>query len=313
MLGAAGAAVVLIGDNNGGGKPATNTTAAKKPKLSARISQLKRELQKREALAAQGNRESEADPAGASAATAPASFTALESSLPGQVGIAYTAPGSAPVQVIGNLQSGSAWSTSKVPLAARVIKDAHGVGGLSSSQRSLISSALTASDNAAAMELWNQLVSRYGGADGAAQAVTEILANAGDTGTTVSSVGRGSFSPYGQTQWSLAGQARFMASLAGGCVPGSSYLLSNMSQVIPGESWGLGEAGSQAFKGGWGPGTDGRYLVRQMGTLPARGGSAVVAVAALPNDGQFSSGTEMLGRLAQWARSNLRPPPASGC
>ena len=81
-----------------------------------------------------------------------------------------------------------------------------------------------------------------------------------------------------------------MASLAGGCVPGSSYLLSEMSQVIPGESWGLGEAGSQAFKGGWGPGTNGGYLVRQMGTLPARGGTAVVAIAALPNDGQFSSG-----------------------
>ena len=313
VLGAGAAAVVLIADNNGNGKPATKAAAAKKPKLAARIGQLKRELQKREALAAQGNREAEAAPTGASTAAAPASFTALENSLPGQVGIAYTAPGGAPVQTIGDLQSGSAWSTSKVPLAARVIKDAHGVGGLSSSQRSLISSALTASDNAAAMELWDELVSRYGGADGAAQAVTEILANAGDTGTTVSSVGRGSFSPYGQTEWSLAGQARFMASLAGGCVPGSSYLLSEMSQVIPGESWGLGEAGSQAFKGGWGPGTDGGYLVRQMGTLPARGGIAVVAIAALPSDGQFSSGTEMLGRLAQWARSKLRPPPASGC
>ena len=233
--------------------------------------------------------------------------------MPGQVGIAYTAPGGAPVQTIGHLQSGSAWSTSKVPVAARVIKDAHGVDGLSSSQRSLISSALTASDNAAAMDLWDELVSRYHGADGAAQAVTEILANAGDTGTTISSVGRGSFSPYGQTDWSLAGQARFMASLAAGCVPGSSLLLSEMSQVIPSESWGLGQAGSQAFKGGWGPGTSGGYLVRQMGTLPTRGGTAVVTIAALPNDGQFSTGTEMLGQLADWARSHLRPPPASSC
>ena len=195
-------------------------------------------------MVAQANRESEAPPSQAVSTAAPASFTALEKSLPGQVGIAYSAPGSTAVQSIGDLQSGSAWSTSKVPVAARVIKDAHGAGSLSSSQRSLISSAITASDNAAAMQLWDELVSRYGGAAGAAQAVTEVLAAAGDTGTTVSSVGRGSFSPYGQTEWSLAGQARFMASLAGGCVPGSSYLLARCPRSFPASAgaWARPEA-----------------------------------------------------------------------
>ena len=314
LAGAVVAAVVVIVVNDNTKDSATSKTApAKDANLAARINQLKRQLQRREAMVAQANRESEAPPSQAVSTAAPASFTALEKSLPGQVGIAYSAPGSTAVQSLGDLQSGSAWSTSKVPVAARVIKDAHGAGSLSTSQRSLISSAITASDNAAAMQLWDELVSRYGGAAGAAQAVTELLAAAGDTGTTVSSVGRGSFSPYGQTDWSLAGQARFMASLAGGCVPGSSYLLSEMSQVISSERWGLGEAGSHAFKGGWGPGTDGRYLVRQMGTLPTGGGTAVVAIAALPNDGQFSTGTEILGRLARWASSNLKPPPAGSC
>jgi hypothetical protein len=289
-------------------------TPAKDSKLAARISHLQRELRMEQAMQAQANRDSvSASPAGATTAAAPASFSALADSLAGQVGLAYTGPGSPAVQTIGSLQSGSAWSTIKVALAARVIKDAHGASSLTSSQRSLIASAIEASDNAAAMQLWNELISRHGGASGAAQAVTQILNAAGDTGTTVSSVGRGSFSPYGQTDWSLAGQARFMSSLAAGCVAGSKHLLSEMSQIISSERWGLGQAGSQAFKGGWGPGTSGGYLVRQMGTLPTRGGTAVVTIAALPSDGDFSTGTEMLDRLADWARSNLKPPPPSSC
>jgi hypothetical protein len=315
LLVGAAIAVALVATDRGSPKPnsaATISIPTRDPNLAARISRLKRQLEKRQAIQAQANRESVAGPA-TGGATAPSSFTELQNNLPGPVGLAYTAPGSPTVQVIGDLTSGSAWSTIKLVLAARVIKDAHGAGSLTSTQRSLISSAIEASDNEAAMQLWEELVSRYGGATGAARAVTEILAAAGDSDTTVSSVGRGSFSPYGQTDWTLAGQARFMSSLAGGCVPGRSYLLSEMSKVIASQSWGLGEAGSQAFKGGWGPGTDGRYLVRQMGTLPARGGTAVVTIAALPDDGQFGTGTEMLTRLAQWARSNLRPPPPASC
>src|SRR5262249_26393624 len=148
------------------------STPAKDPKLAARISHLQRELRMERAMHAQANRDSVlASPAGAATAAAPASFSALAHSLSGQVGLAYTAPGSTAVQTIGPLQSGSAWSTIKVALAARVIKDAHGAGSLSSSERSLIGSAIEASDNAAAMELWDELVSRFGGASGAARAV----------------------------------------------------------------------------------------------------------------------------------------------
>jgi hypothetical protein len=72
--------------------------------------------------------------------------------------------------------------------------------------------------------------------------------------------------------------------------------------VLSSQAWGLGstEAGAR-FKGGWGPGTDRRYLVRQMGVLdPAEGHQLVVAAAVIPNDGSFASGTAMLDRVAAW-------------
>jgi hypothetical protein len=291
-------------------KPAVtaNTAGAK---LSTRIKRLQARLDQASRAEAEA---ASAAPAQRIGKSVSGSFEGLAHGLPGSVGIAYTSPGkSSAISTSGDLQTGSAWSTIKVALAARVIKDAHGTSHLTSSQRSLIASALRESDNAAAMSLWEELVSRYGGAGGAAGAVTQVLAQAGDASTSVSSVGRASFSPYGQTDWSLDGQVRFMASLTAGCVPGSRYLLDQMSQVVSDQRWGLGSAGSNEFKGGWGPGTDGGYLVRQMGTLPTSGGTAAVAIAALPNDGQFATGQTMLGEVSRWASDHLRPAAPTGC
>ncbi len=239
--------------------------------------------------------------------------------MPGQVGLAYSGTGQrSAVHTLGSLQTGSAWSTIKVALADKVTKDAGGPGALSSTQRSEISRALEASDNDAAMALWSSLVSRYGGASGAAGAVTRVLRGAGDESTVVSSQGRDGFSPYGQTDWSLEAQTRFMASLAGGCLadPGTtSYLLGEMSRVVPGQRWGMGETGAPAqFKGGWGPGLNGGYLVRQMGVLGTGSKSVVLAIAALPTDGQFATGQRMLTDLAGWAGRNLTGQArAAGC
>jgi hypothetical protein len=55
------------------------------------------------------------------------------------------------------------------------------------------------------------------------------------------------------------------------------------------------------WKGGWGPGTDGRYLARQMGTLSVEGGEAIVALAALPDDGSFETAQSMATAVAQFA------------
>lgn len=231
-------------------------------------------------------------------------FAALEESLPGQVGIAIGPPGSGPAATAGSLTTGSAWSTAKVPVALRVIEEVGGPSGLSSTQQEEIRSALTASDNEAALSLFGDLEAAYGGPSGAAAAVTEVLAEAGDTTTQISSVGRDGFTPFGQTEWSLEMQELFMSQLAAGCIgsPGSSeYVLGLMGEVSS-DTWGLGSTGLPArWKGGWGPGTDGRYLARQMGVLSIDGKQAVVTLAALPEDGSFETAQNMATTVAQWA------------
>ena len=233
-----------------------------------------------------------------------AGFDELEASLPGQVGIAIGPPGGGPAASAGSFTTGSAWSTSKVPVALRVLQEAGGPSGLSSGQEEEIRAALTASDNTAALSLFGDLEQRYGGAAGAAAAVDEVLAEAGDTTTHVSSVGRDGFTPFGQTEWSLDLQELFMSQLAAGCVgsPASRELVLNLMAEVSSDTWGLGSAGVPArWKGGWGPGTDGRYLARQMGTLSVEGGEAVVALAALPDDGSFETAQSMATAVAQWA------------
>ena len=85
-----------------------------------------------------------------------------------------------------------------------------------------------------------------------------------------------------------------MAALAGGCLDaaaGGDYLLDVMGRVIPAQRWGLGSAGASArIKGGWGPGTDGACLVRQMGVFDTPQGELVAAIAARPSDGTLASG-----------------------
>jgi hypothetical protein len=239
-----------------------------------------------------------------SGATGLAGFDELESSLPGEVGIAIGPPGSGPAAIAGSLTTGSAWSTSKVPVAMRVLEEVGGPSGLSSSQEEEIRLALTASDNAAALSLFAELEAAYGGASGAAAAVDEVLAEAGDTTTNVSSVGRDGFTPFGQTEWSLELQELFMSQLAAGCIgsSGSSeYVLGLMGEVSS-DTWGLGSASLPArWKGGWGPGVDGRYLARQMGVLDIGGEETVVALAALPDDGSFETAQSMATAVAQWA------------
>jgi hypothetical protein len=288
--------------------------SAQEKHLNARINQYRSQLK----VNSERGATTTAARSGATDTSQAATFAALAKSLPGQVGIAYTAPGSSTaIRTLGDLHGGSAWSTIKVVLAARTIEDAGGPRHLSSTQRSEISAALRESDNAAAMAIWDRLVSRYGSPGGAARSVTQVLRQAGDPSTKVSSVGRDGFSPFGQTDWSLQDQARFMASLAGGCLADrttTSYLLREMSRVATDQRWGLGSAGAPAkFKGGWGPETDGEYLVRQMGVVAATSGRLVLTIATVPTDGQLASGEAILTRLASWAKADLRPPAAGGC
>ncbi len=230
-------------------------------------------------------------------------------------GVTVGSPGRASPQFAGDLMSGTAWSTIKVPIAVRVLQRARGAAGLTPAQRGQIDRALTASDNSAAAQLFASL----GTVTRAAHEVETVLRAVGDDGTRVSTRGRDGFSPYGQTDWSLVHQHQFMAALAGGCLSaesGSSYLLGLMGRVTS-DRWGLGSAGVAArWKGGWGPSTDGRYLVRQMGLLRLGGRDRVVTLAAVARDGSFESAQRVATAVARWlARrplTRLDPSPA-GC
>jgi hypothetical protein len=242
------------------------------------------------------------------------SFARLEQRMGGAIGLAVGPLGASRVrQLLGSLRTGSAWSTIKLPIVVRVMADAGGPDALPSEVSRDIRQALTASDNAAAADLWASLTSTYGGATGAAAAVEEVLRDAGDRETRVSTRGRAGFSPYGQTSWSLASQQRFIAALAGGCTTAPAVtagILSVMADVVPGQRWGLGSVGRPArFKGGWGPGTDGQYLVRQLGVLEYEGGAAAVgvAIAARAGDGSFADGVRALTTLARWTADHVDP------
>lgn len=66
------------------------------------------------------------------------------------------------------------------------------------------------------------------------------------------------------------------------------------------------------LQGRLGTGTDGRYLVRQVGVLEYAGGDRAVAVAlaARTGDGSFAAGTTGLTTLARWAAEHIDPDGA---
>lgn len=305
-------AVALAGCGGSSGDnvdTAAQARAAQRVALANRVDQLQAKLRHRRAVLrakrARAVREAKREQPQTAQATGVAAngFGRVAAGLSGEVGAVIGPPGSSEAISFGSLQSGSAWSTSKVPIALRVLEDAGGPSGLSSSQVEEMRSALTLSDNEAAASLFADLERSHGGLGGASTGVAEVLREGGDSSTQVSTRGRGEFSSYGQTEWSLANQQRFMSSLAAGCVGGpesSEYVLDLMGEVSS-DTWGLGSAGLPArWKGGWGPGVDGGYLVRQMGILYVGNKEAVVTLAALPADGQFATGESMATVVAQW-------------
>jgi hypothetical protein len=274
-------------------------------RLERRVNGLKRE-RRREARTANSTG------SGGEPGSVPAG--SLTTAVSGQVGLTLGAPGAQPDAMEGDLSSGPAWSTIKAPIVLRVLDDAGGPAGLAPGRRELAESAIAVSDNEAAAQLFGDLERGHGGLAGASAAVTGVLREAGDATTTVSTVGRGSFSTYGQTEWSLALQHRFMSALSAGCAGTAEsrrYLLDLMGRASDG--WGFGALGLPArWKGGWGPGLDGRYLARQMGEVTVDGKRIVATVAAIPDDGQFASAQAMATEAAQWvvAHAEVVGPPA---
>jgi hypothetical protein len=303
--------VAIAGCGNTEGDGASTPTASamvKRAALDRKLNRLRAELRtRRAAVHAQRVREAHqvrrAAPQPSESREDTSSFATLEAELGGQIGAAIGPVGLTPPQSFGSLQSGSAWSTSKVPIALRVLGDVGGPSGLSSTQADEMRRALTLSDNTAAAALFAYLERKHGGLSGASAAVGEVLREAGDSTTQISIHGRDGFSSYGQTDWSLVNQQLFMSKLAAGCIGTTAsreYVLKLLGEVSS-DTWGLGSSGLPArWKGGWGPGVDGRYLVRQMGILYLGDRETVVTLAAIPSDGQFETAEAMATSIAQW-------------
>lgn len=227
-------------------------------------------------------------------------FAAMQADLPaGAVGVAVVADGAE--QRFGDWSSGAAWSTIKVAISVAALRvDA-------AAAKPLVDRAITASDNDAAMALWQLLGDP---ADAGAQ-VHAVLAEGASADTVVQTRQvYPPYSPFGQTQWAQTDAARFAFTLP--CVPDAAPVLERMRHISAAQQWGL-VADDTPSKGGWGPDRDGGYLVRQVALLPAATGTLGVALAADPDDGSFTTGVAMLDRLGDWVRAHRDAWPGGHC
>jgi hypothetical protein len=232
-----------------------------------------------------------------------ADFAQLQTRLHAVAGIAVSAvgDGQAPM-TLGEWQSGPAWSTIKVPLIIAALRE---------EQRPTVTDAMTAaiteSDNAAAESIWAGL----GDPATAAHKVDAVLRETGDPTTVQSQKVRPEFSAFGQTEWPLTDQVRFIS--VAFCDKANAPVFALMGQVQHDQSWGIGTVSGSRFKGGWGPSPTGGYLVRQVGVLNSPAGAIAVALAAQPASGQFDDGVAALTQMASWLTVHLTALPTGRC
>lgn len=220
-----------------------------------------------------------------------ADFASFSAGIPAEVGLAVVAGPTS--STFGTRTAATAWSTIKVPLAIAALR------ADPDQAAAFVSAAISQSDNAAAESLWSLL----GPPAQAAVAVQAVLAEGGDPTTSVQSVRvREGFTAFGQTDWPTEAQARFASRLP--CIAGNEVVMADMQSLAGNQSWGLAGDADVAAKGGWGPGKDGGYLVRQLATISTPDGTIGIALAAEPEDGTFGSGVAAINQLADWIEAN---------
>lgn len=228
-----------------------------------------------------------------------ADLDAVVAASPLTAGIAVGPVGGAEISSAGAWQTGVAWSTIKVPLAIAVAR-------VSPQPLEANATAITVSDNPAADNLWAAL----GGGTTSSSSISTVLAEGGDTTSQVPSTHtRPGYSIYGQTRWSLADQTRFATALP--CLSGAARVVDLMGQISPAQRWGLGRIPGARFKGGWGPGENGGYLVRQFGLVPGAGGDVAVSIAV--EAPTFESGTGALSTMADTLAPQLASIQGGTC
>jgi hypothetical protein len=232
-----------------------------------------------------------------------AEFAQLKSRVNAKIGVVISAvgDGQAP-KALGEWTEGPAWSTIKVPLVIAAYRQQN-PQEITDTMRT----AITESDTAAAERIWAQL----GEPVAAGQKVQQILQETGDPTVVEYRKVRPEFTSFGQTIWSLTNQVRFIASAS--CNSKNDPIFALMGQVVPNQSWGIGGIPGTQFKGGWGPGPSGKYLVRQLGILTTPAGKIAVAIAAEPASGQFNDGIKDLDEVATWLTEHLGALPAGKC
>jgi hypothetical protein len=243
-------------------------------------------------------------PASKNAATAfVGDFRQLEKRVHGVIGMVIGAIGAnADPIVLGDWQTGPAWSTIKVPLAIAALRE-----GNPPAVTDAMKAAITQSDNAAAESIWEQL----GDPVTAAHKVEAVLRETGDPTIVQSQKVRPPYTAFGQTNWSLTDQVRFMSAAV--CQSRNAPIFRLMGQVDQGQQWGLGVIPDTQFKGGWGPSPAGNYLVRQIGVVRTAGGMTAVAVAVTPGSGSFDDGTQELSKVANWITDHAAALPSGKC
>lgn len=231
------------------------------------------------------------------------SFNDLVESTSGNIGVAIVPVGDAEqAALFGQWKSGPAWSTSKVPLTLAVLRERadSGVTGQ-------MEAAIVRSDNPAAEALWSQL----GDPGTAARKMEVVLREAGDSTIVQSQVIRPGFTAFGQTEWSIESQARFLARIA--CDERSAPVLDLMGRIRSDQSWGIGALPGARFKGGWGPTQNGGYLVRQFGLVTTANGVVAIAMATESASSSFGDGVDDLNNIASWIAEHLPDFAAGTC
>ena len=237
-----------------------------------------------------------------------ADFAQFQTGLHAKVGVAVRGAGSGsadPVTLgVSDFSDQPAWSTIKVPLIIAAMRHHN-----NDHPTTAMVAAITESDNAAAEAIWEGL----GDPATAAADVGKVLHDTGDPTTVESRKLRPEYTAFGQTDWSLTNQAEFLSAAA--CDPRNQSVLDLMGQVTSDQrSWGLGPLPDAKIKGGWGPSQSARYLVRQIGVVPAgQRGLTVVAMAAEPDSGSFADGTHALSQIGDWLHARLDKLPAAKC
>ena len=180
-----------------------------------------------------------AQPTPSTSTTLADDFKQLQDGLQAQVGvvIAPVGNGNSPL-IFGDWKSGPAWSTIKVPLAIAALREEE-PPHVTDEMRA----AITESDNAAAESIWQGL----GTPVIAAHKVEDVLRQTGDDTVVQSQKVRPEFTAFGQTDWPLTEQTRFLAVAA--CDASNKPILDLMGQVEASQAWGLGRISWDPIQG----------------------------------------------------------------